>query len=216
MDGHDGRLAGNTPSKRLEEHLAMAIWRFRDMRWPRPGGGWFRFLDYQFPLKDAQVNPGVGKVDLLGVTDCGRLVVSELKVKRSNGRGESPMDALMQGLRYAAIVDANSNSIGCEADIRFRGIPPISQKPPVVQLLAPKAWWRGWLQLKDSTRRVAGHWEPRFAALVDDIEDGLGITVECLELDDVGNAELYERPDTPTLPKVPTLRGVRLGEPRAT
>ena len=62
VPGHDGRLPGHTASSRFEEHLAMAIWRFPDRQRPRPGGGWFPFLDYQFPLKDAQANPGVGKV----------------------------------------------------------------------------------------------------------------------------------------------------------
>ena len=52
VDGHDGRLSGNRTSGRFEEHLAMAIWRLRDARWPRPGGGWLRYLDYQFPLKE--------------------------------------------------------------------------------------------------------------------------------------------------------------------
>ena len=67
--GHNGRLRSDTASGRFEEHLAMALWRFRAMRWPRPAGGWFRYLDYQFPLQEARANRGVGKVDLLGITD---------------------------------------------------------------------------------------------------------------------------------------------------
>ena len=68
--------------------------------WPCPDGGRFRLLDYQFPLKARQSDAGIGKVDLLGVTDRGRLTVIELKVKPpgDNARGESPVAALLPGL----------------------------------------------------------------------------------------------------------------------
>ena len=211
VTGHDGCLPGNAASGRFEEHLAMAIWRFRGMHWPRLDGGWFQFLDYQFPLKDAQANPGVGKIDLLGVTNCGRLLVSELKVARSTGRGESPMAALMQGLRYAAIVDANSDAIACEAAVA-REVSVDSDQRPVVQILAPKKWWHGWLQLEGSTRRKAGPWEREFAALTYDIEKRLGIPVECLAMDDIQKADLYRRPTEPTLETPPIFYSVRPGE----
>ena len=208
VDGHDGRLTGAGPSGRFEEHLAMAIWRYREMRWPRPGGGWFQVLDYQFPLKDA--GNARDAVDLLGVTDGGRLIVAELKVAPLNGRGASPADALMQALRYAAVVDANCESIGQEVKAQFEA-PPISKEPPVVQILAPKAWWRGWTtQLGNSTRRKVGFWEPSFISLVNDIEDQIGIAVECLALDDFNKADLYEEPKMPTLPKPPSWHTVQL------
>ena len=189
----------------------MAIWRLRDMRWPRPGGGWFQVLDYQCPLKDAHANQEVGKIDLLGITDCGRLVVCELKVARSNGRGESPMAALMQGLRYAAVVDANNGAIGREA-VDSLGVPAVSDQRPVVQILAPKKWWRGWFQLEDSTRQKAGPWERKFAALAADIESRLGVSIECLALDDLQKAKLYRQPREPTLQTIPTVYAVRIGE----
>ena len=49
-----------------------------------------RLLDYQFPLQASRADAGLGKADLLGATDRGRLVVVELKVPRKNG---SPGDA---------------------------------------------------------------------------------------------------------------------------
>ena len=133
---------GRRLARASKSTCAIAIWRFRDARWPRPDGGWWRCLDYQFPLKAEQANAGVGKVDLLGVTESGRLVVSELKVPPvGKGRGKGPMDALMQALGYAAIVEANSTTIGEEAMDVF-GVPSISEEPPMLQILAPKDWWR--------------------------------------------------------------------------
>ena len=196
--------------------MAIAVWRFRDARWPRPNGGWWRCLDYQFPLKAEQADAGVGKVDLFGVTESGRLVVSELKVAPTGrGRGKGPMDALMQALGYAAIVEANSTTIGREAMDVF-GVPSISEEPPMLQILAPGDWWRRWFLTVDSTRRKAGPWEVRFGELVEDIRDRLGIVVECVAMDRVlmdreSKTALSGPPAEPTLRSAPTMSEVRFG-----
>ena len=211
VDGHDGRLSSNRTSRRFEEHLAIAIWRFRDVRWPRPDGGWLRYLDYQFPLKEALANEGVGKVDLFGITDDGRLLVSELKVPPSGkGRGDGPMDALMQALGYAAIVEANREEIGKEALDVF-GVSSNVDEAPVVQILGPKDWWRRWFLLEDSTRRKAGPWEVRFGELVQDITDRLGIVVECVAMDNASKAAVSGLPSEPTLQRMPAMSEVRFG-----
>ena len=132
----------------------MALWNL-DCLWPRLGGGHHRFLDYQVPLKAKQADCGIGKIDLLGVTDRGRLIVVELKYPRS-GRGDSPQHALMEGLRYAAIVEANLEPLASEAGKRF-GVKVDDKMPPIVQVLGPGSWWRDWLDpgLK-SRRQVTG------------------------------------------------------------
>lgn len=174
---------------RFEEHLAMALWGL-NASWPRGGGESFRLLDYQFPLKSAQGDKGIGKIDLLGLTNRGRLIVIELKVasRSPTNRGETPVSTLLQGLRYAAIVYANLTSIACEIRQRFDN--SILDVPPTVQILAPKLWWERWTNLADSTRRNAGAWEPEFIRLIRDIEEQIGITIECLALDvDYGDLE---------------------------
>ena len=93
------------------------------------------------------------------------------------------MGALMQGLRYAAITDANLACIANEATKRFGA--KIERKPPIIQLLAPKAWWLGWCGLSGLTRKVAGNWETEFAQLIGDIESRLDIVVECIAFDDL-------------------------------
>ena len=182
---HDGRLSTPGGSNGLERHLEIALWRM----WRHPGTGRVRLLDYQVPL-DARKYDGIGEVDLLGVTNCGRLTVIELKVRSEEGgrRGESPMVALAQGLRYAAVVDANRAAIAQEARDLF-GV-EISEEPPIVQILAPTTWWCGWLELADSTRQHAGRWEQEFATFTRDVEERLGLVVECVALDDVKHAEI--------------------------
>ena len=93
------------------------------------------------------------------------------------------MAALMQGLRYAAIVDANRAEIAEEVECLFGE--DISEEPPIVQVLAPKLWWHGWLEISGPTRRAAGHWEREFVRLALDIEERLGIVMEFVALDDV-------------------------------
>ena len=70
---HAGQESAND-SNRREEILAKAF-RKLDRSWTYPGGGRFRLLDYQFPLKAQESDQGIGKVDLLGVTAQGRLMV---------------------------------------------------------------------------------------------------------------------------------------------
>ena len=174
--GHTGVTSGAGASNRLEEHFAIAVANL-GRRWPRPGGGWFRLLDYQVPLKASLADTGVGKIDLLGVTETGRLVVAELKVE-SGGRSDAPPAALMEGLRYAAMIEADLNAVAAEAERRF-GV-KLAQLPPIVQLLAPKAWWRRWLELP-----AAGDWGPPFTELAAAIAAKIGVPVECMALDDV-------------------------------
>ena len=172
---------------RFEEHLAIALWNLNECC-PRHDSGWFRLLDYQFPLRARRSDKGIGEVDLLGVTDQGQLIVIELKVKpkNGNGRGDSPMVALIQGLRYAAIVESNIKMIASEAESRtgdrFKDA-NIMETSPIIQILAPSSWWCGWRELGTSTRNKAGKWETEFCNLITDIEEQLGLTVECMALD---------------------------------
>ena len=192
--------------------MAIALWRLKRF-WPRPDGARYRLLDYQFPLKAQQSDRAVGKVDLLGVTDQGRLMVIELKVKPQgkNSRGENPAAALIQGLRYAAIVEANCGAIAVEAARRFNV--RIVRESPIVQILAPKAWWCGWFDLGASTRKAAGRWEPEFVKLARDVEKKLGLAVDCVALDNLVRADIAYGSDgkQPQLGRAPALYPVRMG-----
>ena len=203
--GHDGKLKTANRSNRFEEHLAIALWNL-NKSWPRLDDGRFRLLDYQFPLYAQQSDKGIGEVDLLGVTKQGRLMVIELKVKpkRKMDRGDSPAAALMQGLRYAAIVEANLKVIAAEINSLFKDV-TIVEESPIVQILAPTSWWNGWLELGASTRKATGRWESEFSKLTRDVEKRLGVAVECMALDKVADITYGSVGKTPQLNRVPTL-----------
>ena len=206
--GHEGHVQARKPGSPSEEHLAIALWRL-DACWPRAGGGEMRLLDYQFPLKARRSDAGLGKVDLLGATDRGRLAVIELKVRRKNGtRGDTPLLALMEGLRYAAVVHANRRAIAAEAPGRFAI--DVSDKPPIVQILAPEDWWREWRGMAPGTRRAAGQWEAAFVELAVRLEARLGIAIECASLRGTGLADVTWDAHGPRLGKTPSMHRVGL------
>ena len=209
--GHDGKLPKPAKGSWSEKHLARALWNLKDW-WPRPNGGQFCLLDYEFPLQMQRSDARLGEIDLLGLTDQGRLMAIELKIKPhgAKSRGKTPAVALMQGLRYAAVVQANLNVIAAEAKRRFSAT--ITAEPPIVQVLAPKAWWKGWLELSGSTRKKAGYWEPEFTKLAQDIENRLGVTVECVALDDDTGITYGSDGKTPQLGSTPKLFPVMPGK----
>ena len=206
--GHDGRPQAKYPDSPSEKHLAIALCRL-EAQWPRAGGGWLRLLDYQVPLKASNSDTGLGEVDLLGATDQGRLVVIELKVRRKDGsRGDTPLLALMEGLRYAAVVHANHRTIAAEARKCFAI--SVSEDPPLVQILAPEDWWCGWCDIAGSTRRAAGRWEPKFLELSAELEARLGIVIECMSLQGIGLADVAWDGHGPHHGKTPTMHRVCL------
>ena len=177
--GRDGTTEGthpDTPRIQWEPRYAMALWNL-ECRWPRFDGSWHRFLDYQMPLKAIRENRDIGKIDLLGVTDRGRLIVVEFKCPRS-GRGQSPMHAWMEGLRYAAVVEANLGVLAREARNCF-GCKVAVETPPIVQVLGPRSWWCDWLD-SGLKHRAAGDWNHAFVRLASAVEARIGVAVECV------------------------------------
>ena len=198
--------------KRFEEHLAMALWNFK-ADWPCGGSESLRILDYQFPLKSARGDRGIGKVDLLGLINKKKLVVIELKVppRSAANRGEPPVSAFLQGLCYAAVVQANLASIANEIQHHFGE--SIADIPPTIQILATKHYWERWANLANSTRRKAGEWEREFIRLIQDVEKRIGIAVECLALDvEYGDLEYGVDGRNPRLAKAPSVFRVLLNQ----
>ena len=210
--GHEGRLRPKDPGNPSEKHLAIALWRLRRKMLHTPARAdvtQVRLLDYQFPLKAARSDTGLGEVDLLGVTAGGRIAIIELKVKRRDGDpGDTPVHALMEGLRYAAVVQANIGAI--TAEIRCLFAIDVPDRPPIMQILAPDDWWRGWHDMAPSTRRAAGCWEVPFLELATRVEARLGIAVECASLGAAGLADIEWDARGPLLPRPPTVSGVAL------
>lgn len=141
MANHDGSVPKGRPNRRLEKHLARAIYN-NDVPLQRESLPALRVTDYEFPLSEPDT-PGVGEVDLLGVQS-NTLVTIELKIEASDGSlGDSPMRALLEALKYAAIVDGNAKEIASQFHDRF-GFRVDAGTPQIV-VAAPHEYWTRWL-----------------------------------------------------------------------
>lgn len=202
VDGHDGIPSSKDDSNQREKHSAIALVNLqRD--WKHPLGGNFRFLDYEVPLKAQKSDSKIGEIDIVGVNSEGRLIITELKLEGKNGnRGDKPPKALLQGLRYAAIVEANLKTIISEAESRFDR--RVQQMPPIVQLLATEKWWQDWKECPP-----AGNWQRQFVSLVDEIESRTRITFEFLSFDHLNVIPGLDG-KKPRLDPVPSLHAVSL------
>ena len=129
-----GVTSGDNTSNRREEGLAKKL--CGDGGIGLPTGGQLTFLDYQFPLKSVRADVGIGKVDLLGIREDGTLVVVELKIESNR---EDRRIAVLEGLIYAAIVEANLEQIAEEVlAIKGRQVRPTR---PAIVILAPPLYW---------------------------------------------------------------------------
>ena len=206
--GHDGCPHAKDRSNVSEKHLAIALWNHKAL-WSRSGGGWMRLLDYEVPLRASNSDKGLGDVDLLGITDQRRLVVVELKVRRKDSaRGDTPLLALMEGLRYAAVVGANHPTISAETGDCF-GI-KTTNEPPIVQILAPEDWWNGWRDMNPSTLKRAGPWKREFVEFSGQLQNQLGIVVECTALQGASLADVTWHARRPRLRNTPTMYRIEL------
>jgi len=99
-------------------------------------GHQLRLIDYQFPLKSARADVDIGKIDLLGVFEDGTLAVVELKVL---GNREDRRIGLLEGLIYAAIVEANLGKIAAEVTAMHGCL--VMPVQPKILLVAPPRFW---------------------------------------------------------------------------
>jgi hypothetical protein len=131
---HSGVTSSGGFTNRIEEHLAVALWCRGELA--LPNGERLRLLDYQTPLKSVRADNGIGKIDLLGLHADGTLAVVELKVEQN---AEDRRIALLEGLIYAAIVEANIAQIAKEfGDAHRRTI--VTARPRVL-VIAPPTYW---------------------------------------------------------------------------
>lgn len=173
--GHDGFPCGKETSNRREEHLALALFN-QSKTFDFPGGRILNIIDYQTPLKSKQGDKGIGKIDLFGVLDNSTPTVIELKINAIKGRkADTPLRALLEGLAYCAIVEANISDIADEAETMFNL--PVNQSRPDLIVMAPADYWQYYLG-----KPSAGDWFPVVENLVSQIGQKLKIYVHLISL----------------------------------
>lgn len=163
---HEPYRGGNKKSNRKEEHLASALFNEcqKGKTFLLPGNRELKIIDYQFPLKARQDDKGVGKIDLFGVIDGETPCVIELKVDQDSGNmSDTPLRALLEGLAYCALVEANKNEIWKEAQEKF-GFEFKGPRPHLM-ILAPVGYWSCFFNISS-----AGDWFAPLLQLIGNLE----------------------------------------------
>ena len=163
-----GRRAGVTgsgvASNRREEHLAVALYNASrgGAAFALPDHRPIEIIDYQMPLKARRGDRGVGKVDLFAVVEETLPCVIELKTAPR----DTPLRALLEGLAYCAIVEANAADIASEVVEQY----VLSASRPTLVVMAPDDYWAWYL---DHTR--AGRWLSSVRDLISGLRGALGL-----------------------------------------
>ncbi len=143
--GHNGKTTSGRATNRLEEQLAIALWRaYRQSGFALPDGIVLFPVEYQLPLKSHRDkgNAGLGKVDLFCVESEGEPWITEMKVcSVGNERVDTPLKALLEALAYCAILDADMQYLSRETDNKKRRLRTVSPLRPNLLILAPSEYW---------------------------------------------------------------------------
>ena len=188
--GHDGASDASTPNR--EKVVAKALFNQRAPL--QIGEHSVTLIDYEVPLRAERADGGIGEIDLLGLDETNRLWIIELKVSPNT---ETPLKALLQALRYSAILDANRRAIAME--IGERTMKQI-RWPAVLAVSADRVYWE-----RLTSTAKAGAWLEAISRLTDRIESTLGLSVWLLDLGDLkaevidGRARLVSAPDVATI-----------------
>ncbi len=172
---HDGFPTGDENSNRREEHLALALFNQSHL-FDFPGGRDLNIIDYQTPLKSKRDDKGIGKIDLFGVIDSSIPAVIELKIDGIKRRAaDTPLRALLEGLAYCAIVEANIADITDEAQSKFNLLFTCTR--PDLIVMAPSDYWHSYLN-----KPSAGDWLPMLETMVSEVRQKLHINIHLCSL----------------------------------
>ena len=180
--GRAGITGGGGLSNRSEEHLAVALYNASrsGKRLAMPDGRTLDLLDYQTPLKARRADPGVGKIDLLGRLENEIPAIIELKVAGRSGRlADTPLRALLEGLAYCAMFEADGAAIAAEADDKLDC--RLAVVRPALIVMAPEEYWSSFL-----FHSRTGDWLPAVLRVVEGIRSALGLEVHLVALRDAG------------------------------
>ncbi len=189
----NSKLAAERKPARDSEHLSLALATRTSeggAPLPLPGGGTFAALHAGVALKSAQPDPALGAddpnwgaeaVDLVGVGPDGRLAVSVVRWLAPGATrvatGDTPLRALLEGLAFAAGLEANRESL--IAELTEKTSESISEAPPAVLLIGSFRWWE--LSRKREAQKGAA-WIRELERLAREIEAKLDIPVRFITL----------------------------------
>jgi hypothetical protein len=171
-----------------------------------PAGDTLDSFASQVPLKVRQTDPDkrIGKIDVIGAVPENRMAIVVLKyvppTATRGSTGDTPLRALLEGLAYTAIVQANRNEIITEIDAAYSR--KLSDEPPILVILGNTRYWE--LCRKREAQKGAA-WINQMERLAAEIDENLDITVSYLGLKLQGETGWEIHEDRPELVGTPIL-----------
>ena len=190
------KLAASRRPGRDSEHAALALvaWAREGAALPMPDDeGTFLPLHAGVALKTAPAdretgaedpNWGVERLDLVGVGPDDRLAVAPMRFLAGDakrvGTGDTPLRLLLEGLAFAAMVQANREPL--VEELRARSDVSIAEGLPVLLLVGSPRYWE--LCRKREGQKGAA-WIRELERLAREIGEGIGLPVRflCLRLE---------------------------------
>ena len=168
------RLIRRKDPKSTEDLLEMALVNSHAQLPTRSGD--VTVLMRQFPLFSSGSRKGVRAVDLVGHHE-HRFWVIELKAQPSDVYGESPARALLEGLIYAAVVEANNIEVAEELRVKF----DLEHRHPRpgIMIAAPSAYWRKW-----TPTPVTGEWWIQYTRLAAELSESIDTPIAITDIGD--------------------------------
>lgn len=164
-----------------EDHLAMAL--STDSAMLQVVTGDFKALQvlaYKFPLYSAHSGPGLRAADLFAAVDGTAPCVIELKKTRKSknstqSSADSPLYALLQGLKYCAVVERNMPDIADES--KRLPMPTLKLTPLHLMVMAPSDYWSHFIDHLET-----GNWQLELKQLAVALTNELGIKIHFIAL----------------------------------
>ncbi|MBW2280782.1 MAG: hypothetical protein JRG76_00660 [Deltaproteobacteria bacterium] len=214
---HDGTLPSK-PKADKDEHLAIALYnRCRDEGpLELPDGSNLDLIDYHTDLKGSKDDKAIGNIDLLGVTEDDRLVVVALKYVAPEAKrgttGETPLRAVIEGLAYSAILEANIDAVIEDAKSELDR--KVSNEKPLVLVIGNLRYWE-LCRKRDAQSGAA--WIAEMERLAREIQPIIGVEIRFLGLELTGEpnwATEETRPELTGAPEVLTAWEPGAGKPK--
>ena len=214
---HTGELA-NAPKTDRDEHLVVALHNYckDNGALELPDGTSLDLFDYQVGLRTDKDDKNVKPIDLLGITDEGRLAVVVLKFvppQATRGTtGETPLRAVLEGLAQCAAIEANRADI--IADAKSELDRDVADETPLILIAANLRYWE-LCRKRDAQSGAA--WINQIERLAKEVEVASGVEIRFLGIElsgDPGWITAETRPELQGEPEVLTAWEPGAGRPK--
>jgi hypothetical protein len=182
VESHHGNLDGKERDVRSEDRFAMALRNASKddgRHLALPGLGNLEILEYQMPFNARDGDIDAKAADLFGLVDGNKPCVVELKMPREAvSHQDTPLYAILQGLTYCSLIQANGIQIAEEAGLTTEEGELLKRSGPILVVMAPSKYWRGF-----DGHHKAKDWRDVIGRFVASIKDKLQLDIHLIALD---------------------------------